>query len=74
MLQAGSLAATAAEVAAKVAEAAVWVNLRSEFLSLNVLIRDADVGGFLKLGVPFKILGGPNGKDYSILGSILGSP
>ena len=28
-------------------------------------------GGFPKLGVPF---GGPNNKDYSILGSILGSP
>ena len=28
-------------------------------------------GGFLKLGVPFW---GPNSKDYSILGSILGSP
>ena len=27
--------------------------------------------GFLKLGVPF---GGPHNKDYSILGSILGSP
>ena len=27
--------------------------------------------GFLTLGVPF---GGPNNKDYSILGSILGSP
>ena len=28
-------------------------------------------GGFPKLGVPF---GGPNNKDYGILGSILGSP
>ena len=28
-------------------------------------------GGFPKLGVPF---GDPNNKDYSILGSILGSP
>ena len=28
--------------------------------------------GFPKLGVPF--LGGPHNKDYSILGSILGSP
>ena len=29
-------------------------------------------GGFPKLGVPF--LGDPHNKDYSILGSILGSP
>ena len=29
-------------------------------------------GGFPKLGVPF--LGTPHNKDYSILGSILGSP
>ena len=29
------------------------------------------IGGFLKLGVPFW---GPNNKDCSILGSILGSP
>ena len=29
-------------------------------------------GGFPKLGVPF--FGGPYNKDYSILGSILGSP
>ena len=29
------------------------------------------MGGFLKLGVPFA---GPYNKDYSILGSILGSP
>ena len=29
------------------------------------------IRGFLKLRVPF---GGPNSKDYSILGSILGSP
>ena len=28
-------------------------------------------GGFPKLGVPFL---GPHNKDYSILGSILGSP
>ena len=31
----------------------------------------ARFGGFPKLGVPF---GGPHNKDYSILGSILGSP
>ena len=29
------------------------------------------MGGSPKLGVPF---GGPNNKDYSILGPILGSP
>ena len=28
-------------------------------------------GGFPKIGIPF---GGPNNKDYSILGSRLGSP
>ena len=31
----------------------------------------AYIGGFPKLGVPF---GGPYNKDYSILGSVLGSP
>ena len=30
-------------------------------------------GSVLKLGVPF-LFGGPHNKDYSILGSILGSP
>ena len=34
-------------------------------------LKSEDLGGFPKLGVPF---GGPNDKDYSILGSILGSP
>ena len=32
---------------------------------------EAQKGGFPKLGYPF---GGPYNKDYSILGSILGSP
>ena len=31
------------------------------------------VGGFPKLGASI-FLGGPHNKDYSILGSILGSP
>ena len=36
------------------------------------IIGDYRDSGFLKLEVPF--LGGPYNKDYSILGSILGSP
>ena len=31
------------------------------------------MGGFSKLGVPY-LFGSPYNKDYSILGSILGSP
>ena len=41
----------------------LWVN--------SILASKRDLGGFLKLGVPF---GGSQNKDYSIWGSISGSP
>ena len=41
-------------------------------MSLSIMNPGKKYGGFLKLGVSY--WGGPHNKDYSILGSILGSP
>ena len=41
------------------------------FSTAGLCVHTYIYGAFPKLGVPFR---GPNNKDYSILGSILGSP